>query len=168
MSLEVKIPKEITEYEGKIIGGLTGRQLLASFLAISSMLVIYPNITKLLGNDLGQPIAMIIIVPIWLVGFVKKDGFPFEKYAINIIRYYSSHKKRYFSTELEKVFKDFEEHEVEKNVKKHSKNKSNPKEYPVWKSTKRGQKVNIKKSRKQIRCAKKDYRQAQSKYNQAK
>ncbi|MCU7194811.1 hypothetical protein GMA43_11885 [Turicibacter sanguinis] len=167
MSLEVKIPKEITEYEGKIIFGLTGRQILASFVAIGTMLIIYPNVTKLLGEKVGQPIAMLIIVPIWLVGFVKKDGLSFEKYALNIIRFYFSKKKRYFSTDLNKILKDFEiEQGVKKNVKKHT--KTNFKECREWKSSTKDQKFHIKESRKQIRRAKKEYRKAKSKHKQTK
>ncbi len=168
MSLEVKIPKEITEYEGKIIFGLTGRQLLSAFTAIVTMLFIYPKVTKLFGQDVGQPVAILLIIPIWLIGFVKKDGLSFEKYALNIIRFYFSKKKRHFSTDLNKILKDFDiEQEVKKNVIKHTK-KDKYQECQGWKPKSKQQKINIKESRKQIRCAKKEYRKAKSRYKQTK
>lgn len=52
MAIEVRIPKEIMEYQAKIMGGLTGRQLVSSAVAIISMFVIYPISINLFGVEL--------------------------------------------------------------------------------------------------------------------
>ena len=54
MAIEVKVPKEITEYQEKILFGLSIRQLLASTLAVVMTLGIYKKMIKSLGKDTGQ------------------------------------------------------------------------------------------------------------------
>ena len=85
MSLEIKIPKEITKYEAKLIGPLTGRQTGCAVLgAIAAIVVkflfegIYP--------DFAITACGIAAVPFILVGFVKIYEMPFEKFAIGYIK----------------------------------------------------------------------------------
>ncbi|MCU7197981.1 MAG: PrgI family protein [Turicibacter sanguinis] len=154
MAIEVRIPKEIMEYQAKIMGGLTGRQLVSSAVAIISMFVIYPISINLFGVDLGQMVALTLILPIWLVGFYKKEGMSFEKYLMMIFNHYRSHKKRYLQTNITELFK---QNEVKQNVKYQ---KSKEREYERELPTKKEKKATLKQSRKAIRRAKKEYRKA--------
>lgn len=154
MAIEVRIPKEIMEYQAKIMAGLTGRQLVASTVAIISMIVIYPISIKTFGVDFGQMVALILIFPIWLIGFYKKEGMTFEKYLMMIFNHYRSHKKRYLQTNITELFK---QNEVKPNVKYQ---KCKEKECENQLPTKKERKAALKQSRKAIRCAKKEYRKA--------
>ena len=85
MSLEIEIPKEITKYEAKLMFGLTTRQCVCTAAAIGSAIatnwlcgIFAPN---------AATFAMIAVaIPFVLVGFVKRYGMPFEKYAIGYIK----------------------------------------------------------------------------------
>ena len=152
MAIEVKVPKEITEYQEKILFGLSIRQLLASTLAVVMTLGLYPFLIKSLGKDTGQILVIMLVAPIWAIGFIKKNNMTFEKYAMNVVKHYFSQKKRYYATNLNKFI--IEERENE-DVKHKKENKS---EYESWISTKRERKQKLKKTKKQIRQAKKEFR----------
>lgn len=85
MSLEIKIPKEITKYEAKLIGPLTTRQTIWSVLGGAAAIV-----TKMLCDpiipDYSLYVMMFACVPFGLIGFVKVYEMPFEQFAIGYIK----------------------------------------------------------------------------------
>ena len=85
MSLEIKIPKEITKYEAKLIGPLTGRQTGCSVLGAIAAIA-----TKFLVEQVYPDFAVtacgIAAVPFILIGFIKVYEMPFEQFAIGYIK----------------------------------------------------------------------------------
>lgn len=81
MQYGIKIPKEIRDYKEKLILGLTARQLIASALAIGVCVPLYLFGVKFLGDELTSWLVILIALPLMAIGFIKKNGMPFEKYA---------------------------------------------------------------------------------------
>ena len=81
MSLEIKIPKEITKYEAKLIGPLTTRQTVCLIPGFGAAIL-----AKMLCDQLAPSItgmAMILVfIPFGLLGFVKVYEMPFEQFAV--------------------------------------------------------------------------------------
>ena len=90
MSISVRMPKEITDYQEKIIFGLSLRQLLCFSLATVLSLATFFMGTQLLHLP-ADPVEYVIIlltIPILAVGFIKKNGLTFEKYFILFLRHH--------------------------------------------------------------------------------
>jgi hypothetical protein len=99
--LEVKIPSEIRDYKGKLVGGLTGRQL----VAIGGMLVVavpFGVLTKgHLPNEIWATSIMVSVVPFAAFGFLKFKGMVFEEYA-----------KRFYESKIypqRRVYEDYDD-----------------------------------------------------------
>lgn len=100
MSIEVRIPKEITEYKEKILFGLNIRQLLCFTLAIVIGVTSYYFLNKYFGPDFASYVVIIEVIPIFALGFFKKDGFNFEKYMGLVFRHKLGVSKRKYLTDL--------------------------------------------------------------------
>ena len=85
MSLEIKIPKEITQYEAKLIGPLTTRQTIWTVLGGIAAIGTHA-LTKAIIPDYALYITLFACVPFALVGFVKVYEMPFEQFAIGYIK----------------------------------------------------------------------------------
>jgi len=107
MSLEVKIPKEITDYREKIIFGMSGRQLLCAAISVIICTITYIAVNKFIGDDLAGYLVLAEAMPIMGVGFVRINGFVFEKYMMIIIRHKLSKQTRIYKTELSIDFFDY-------------------------------------------------------------
>ena len=102
MAIEVRIPKEITDYQEKLMFGMSIRQLLCFSLAITVSVGSYFLLTKLLGIS-SEIVSYVIIfesLPLMALGFIKKNGFTFEKYAALFIRHRIGMQVRPYRTEL--------------------------------------------------------------------
>jgi len=100
MSLEVRIPKEITEYREKIIFGLSARQLASTGVALGTGVGLYFFLKNIIGSNLTTYVVMILVAPIFAFGFYRKNGMSFEKFTKLYIRHlFCVHKKKY-ATEL--------------------------------------------------------------------
>lgn len=102
MAIEVKIPKEITEYKEKIIFGLSIRQLVCFSIAIVLSISAYLLCTKIIGlsTEIAGYIVIFLSMPLLAMGFVRPNGMNFEKYAVLMLRYKFGHKVRKYKTEL--------------------------------------------------------------------
>lgn len=81
-SLGTHIPKEITEYKEKIIGGLTVRQLICVAAAVLVGIGSYFTLNRLFkmsATDSSYIIMLLAAIPAAL-GFVRPNGMDFEKY----------------------------------------------------------------------------------------
>lgn len=113
MSIEVRIPKEITEYKEKILFGLTIRQLLCFIFAIVLGLGSYFLVSRFAGTQMAGYVVIIEVLPIFATGFFKKNGFTFEKYMKLILKHKLGQNKRIYRTEL-----NLESKEVNINAEK--------------------------------------------------
>ena len=79
--IEVRIPKEITEYKEKIIFGLSIRQIICFSIAIVFAIVTWIFLLPILGEDITSYIVIFEVLPCFAIGFIRINGFNFEKYA---------------------------------------------------------------------------------------
>lgn len=140
MAIRVNVYKEITEYEEKIIFGLSKRKLICSIIAGLLSISTFFVSTKILGISIDATSYVIILesIPIMAFGFYKKNGLPFEKYAFLFMRNMFGTTKLAYKTEL--MIDKFEIHkegefenvlEEKNNIKKNrrKRRKSKIKEY---------------------------------------
>ena len=107
MPLEVKVPKEITDYREKIMFGLSVRQLICVIIASVLCIVTYFTIKPFIGNDLAGYFVLGEAMPIMGVGFLRINGFTFEKYIMIILKHEFSRQIRVYKTELSVDFFDY-------------------------------------------------------------
>ena len=77
--IEIKIPKEITEYKEKFLFGLTIRQCVCAVAALAVCVPLYIFGKDFLGDDVVGWLVILIAVPMFAFGFFRYDGMPFEK-----------------------------------------------------------------------------------------
>lgn len=174
--IEVRIPKEITEYKEKVIFGLSIRQLIFFTLTIILSIGSYFIMTKKLGLTMDSASYVIIFqsLPLLAVGFIRINGFPFEKYALLVIRHKLGIQKRPYKTSL---LVDKVELKEEKEIQKGGKGKyawifekgekadkrtrsKNIREANLFIVTKKDRKRKRKATLQQIKTARKEYRKA--------
>lgn len=115
--LEVRIPKEITEYHEKFYG-LTLRQILATLAIAAINIPLYINLSAIIGDDLASYIVIIIAGIIGFFGFIKIHNLDAEK----IVPYWW---RNYISFAKPLVYKTEKEIAAEKEAKKHKNKKKN-------------------------------------------
>lgn len=84
--IEIKIPKEITEYKEKFLFGLTVRQFISVAAALAVCVPLYIFGKDYLGDDAASWLVILIGVPIFGFGFVKYNGMTFEQLLVVIYR----------------------------------------------------------------------------------
>ena len=87
MSLETRIPKEITDYREKIVFGLSGRQLISIACALALVGFTAFVLHYLLGVSLKvlEYVLILEAMPIMAVGFIRYKGFAFEDYVLVLL-----------------------------------------------------------------------------------
>ena len=78
--IEIKRPKEITDYKEKFLFGLTVRQLVSAVAALAVCIPLFIFGKAFLGEDVVGWLIILIAVPIFAFGFFKYDGTAFEKF----------------------------------------------------------------------------------------
>ena len=78
--IEIKIPKEITDYKEKFLFGLTVRQLVSAVVALAICVPLFIFGKDYLGEDMVGWIIILVAIPVFAFGFFKYDGMPFEKF----------------------------------------------------------------------------------------
>lgn len=88
MPIETDIPIEIDEYQKKVIFGLTGRQLLCLVLAVALGIAVFFLGATVLGlpEDMAGWVLIGTVTPIFLIGFIRPGGEPFERYLSRKLR----------------------------------------------------------------------------------
>ena len=84
--IEIKIPKEITDYKEKFLFGLTVRQLVSAVVALAICVPLFIFGKDYLGEDLVGWIIILVAIPVFAFGFFRYDGMPFEKCLALIYR----------------------------------------------------------------------------------
>lgn len=85
-TIEIKIPKEIREYQEAIFFGLNIRQFLCSLLAIAAAVGLYFATQKTMGNELSGWICMLGATPFAACGFVRYHGMTAEQTLWALLR----------------------------------------------------------------------------------
>lgn len=147
MSIEVRVPEEIKDYKENIIAGLSVRQLICGGIALLCGIPTF-LLLKNVNMDIATYATMLVVVPAFCVGFIKKDGYTFENYIKIRMRSYFVKNRRIYETEPDKNLISAElgyytkdndhggEKVVAKEHKSHKKTKE-PREYDLVEVTKK-------------------------------
>lgn len=84
--IEIKIPKEITDYKEKFLFGLTIRQCVCAAAALAICVPLFIFGKDLIGEDLVGWIIIFVAIPVFAFGFFRYDGMPFEKFLAILYR----------------------------------------------------------------------------------
>jgi len=84
--MEVKINKEIREYQENIYFGLNLRQFICSILGILMSVLIYFLLRNYLSLETLSWVCMLGTAPFIFVGFIKYNGMTFERFIIAYIK----------------------------------------------------------------------------------
>lgn len=86
MFLEIKINKEIRDYQEAVFMGLSLRQFLFSLLACGVAIGIYFGLKDVLGTETVSWLCIIGAFPFAILGFVKYHGMTAEKTIMAYIK----------------------------------------------------------------------------------
>ena len=177
--LEVKIPKEITEYREKIAFGLSVRQIVCISLAVTVSIGAYYFMTSLLeiSGDIASYVVMFIAVPIMGAGFIRKNGLTFERYVALYFRHMFGNKKRAYKSSpigdeiANKGAKNARFYKKEESeagsVTKKDNQKGKIRESETVKTGKKDRKRKRKEALREIKAARKEYRAAEQAYKKS-
>lgn len=84
--MEVKINREIREYTESMFFGLSMRQFFFSVIACVIAVVTYILLEPLLGLEVTSWVCILCAFPFALLGFLKYNGMPAEKFLIAWIK----------------------------------------------------------------------------------
>ena len=84
--MEVKINKEISNYQESIFFGLSMRQFVFSVLAVIVAVVLYFTLNPYLGTETVSWVCVVGAAPFAAMGFFKYHGMTAEQFVINWIR----------------------------------------------------------------------------------
>lgn len=79
--MEVKVPRDILQYEGSLFFGLTLRQFLFSVLAVAVAVGAFLLCKPLLGTETASWICMVAALPFALLGFVRYNGMTADQFV---------------------------------------------------------------------------------------
>ena len=84
-SLEVRINKEVRDYQESLFFGLTLRQFIFALLAVAVAVGIYFGLRPVLGSEVGW-VCILAAFPFAICGFFTYNGMTFERFLIAVIR----------------------------------------------------------------------------------
>ena len=84
--MEIRINKEVRDYQEGIFFGLNLRQFLFAALAILVAVGVYFALRAVLGTGEIGWVCVIAAFPFALCGFFRYNGMPFEKFLLALIR----------------------------------------------------------------------------------
>lgn len=82
----VPVPKDLTNVKTKVALNMTARQLVCFSLAAVVGVPFYLLTRGILGADVSAILMVTIMLPFFFLAMYEKDGLPFEKVMMNIIR----------------------------------------------------------------------------------
>lgn len=89
MAIKVKVPKEIKDYQEKIIGGLSWRQL--ACVAVTGLLAVGLGLLSIFVFHLSIDDAswgiIVVCMPPMALGFIRPKGMALEKYLGIMLRH---------------------------------------------------------------------------------
>ena len=78
--MEVKINREIREYTESMFFGLTLRQFIFTVLAAAASIISYFLLRPVIGIEAVSWVCMLTAVPFAVLGFLRYNGMPAEKF----------------------------------------------------------------------------------------
>lgn len=84
--MEVRINKEVRNYQESLFFGLSLRQLLFALLAVAVAVVVYFSLRPVLGNGEIGWVCVLAAFPFALGGFFQYNGMTLERFLLAYIR----------------------------------------------------------------------------------
>lgn len=84
--MEVRVNKEIRDYQETIFFGLTVRQFFCSVGSVVVALLVYLLTHKIIGNEIASWLCMLIAAPVAVAGFFNYNGMKFEQFLIVFVK----------------------------------------------------------------------------------
>ena len=81
MALEIKVYREITAFQSKVMLGMSWRQLACAALGLLVVGGTYGACMWAGQENLGSWLAALLTMPFVAVGWIRPKGLPFERYA---------------------------------------------------------------------------------------
>ena len=78
--MEIKINKEIRDYQESVFMGLSLRQFLFSLLAVGIALGVYFGLRNVIGQETVSWLCVVGAFPFAVLGFVRYHGMPAEQF----------------------------------------------------------------------------------------
>lgn len=98
--MDIKINKEIRKYKEKIYFNLTLRQLVSVILGLGIAVPVFFFGRKYIGDDAVAWIIILVVMPIFAIGFIEVNGMTFEKLMVQILKFeFIKPKERIYVTE---------------------------------------------------------------------
>lgn len=91
--MEIKINKEIRDYQESIIMGLSARQFLFSAAAVAVAVGVYFGLKEALGTETVSWVCVLAAFPFAALGFIRYHGMTAEQFALAYIRQASTPKE---------------------------------------------------------------------------
>lgn len=92
--IEVRIPKEITEYKEKLFFGLTVRKFVSLAIALLVCVPLFIFGREFISEDIISWIVILVAVPIMAFGWFNYHGMNFETFIKCVIKFYREPQKR--------------------------------------------------------------------------
>ena len=92
--IEIRIPKEITEYKEKFLFGLTIRKFFTTAAALVICVPLYIFGREYINEEFLSWIILLIAAPIMAFGWFTYHGMNFETFLKHVIRFYTEPQKR--------------------------------------------------------------------------
>lgn len=84
--MEIKINKEIKDYQESMFFGLSARQFICSVVAVGVAVGAYFGLGKFLGKETVSWLCILCAAPFAAAGFFKYNGMTFERFIVAFIR----------------------------------------------------------------------------------
>ncbi len=84
--MEIKINKEIKDYQESMFFGLSARQFICSVVAVGVAVGAYFGLVKFLGKETVSWLCILCAAPFAAAGFFKYNGMTFERFIVAFIR----------------------------------------------------------------------------------
>lgn len=86
MHIEIKIPKEISEYQESVFFGLSLRQFVCSLLAVAAAVGLYFVLSRTAGAEFAGWASILGAAPFAACGFIRYHGMTAEQTLAAILR----------------------------------------------------------------------------------
>jgi len=93
--IEVRVPKEIQDYEEKFFFNMTLRQLISVIVSCGITIPMYIFGKKIIPESYLNWLIIVTAMPIIMTGFFKYNGMHFEKYVKIIFSFNFNKQKRF-------------------------------------------------------------------------
>lgn len=148
--ITVRIPKEIRAYKEKLAFGLTARQMIATIIAFAICVPTYLYGRNFMSDDVVSWIVIGIALPCAGIGFIKKNGMPFEKYIWTILKQQLLYPQKtnfktdnFFRTAQDKAYKEDIANINPKKLKKYKKQATLERAFLIEEMEERGEEIDL-------------------------